>query len=129
MSSKPPNRHLEIIDAALLGARVVKDASEASEILAPLKATAGIVITILETVRSVKTNKEDWTALGEHLSIQIKGMQDNLSRCPIPHSTALLLAVNSYEQKLRNVLTRAHLASGRPPEGLLRYRVDKEDII
>ncbi|KAG8846669.1 hypothetical protein FRB91_000553 [Serendipita sp. 411] len=130
MSSKPRNRHLETIDAAVLGARIVKDTSEVSEILAPLKAIAGIVITILETVRGVKTNKEDWANLGENLSIQIKGIHDNLSRCPTPHSTALLLAVNSYEQKIRNILTRVCLASSSgPAEGVLRQRTDKEEIV
>ncbi|KAG8837167.1 hypothetical protein FRC18_009890, partial [Serendipita sp. 400] len=130
MSRNPSNRHLEIIDAALLGAKIVKDASEVAPVLAPLKGTIGIVITILETVRGVKTNKEDWVTLGERLSIQIKDMQDKLSRCPTPHSTSLLLAVNSYEQKLRNVLTRVHLASDRGlAEAVLRQRADKEEAV
>ncbi|KAG8778104.1 hypothetical protein FRC15_010965 [Serendipita sp. 397] len=130
MSSTSRDRHLKIIDAALLGAKVVKDASECGPVLAPLKGVAGIVITILETVRDMKTNKEDWTTLVEHLSIQIKGMQDNLSRCPTPHSTSLLLAVNSYEQKLRNVLSNVRLASARGPAGgIFRHRINKEEIL
>ncbi|KAG8797199.1 hypothetical protein FRC16_009135, partial [Serendipita sp. 398] len=130
MSRNPGNSHLEIIDAALLGAKIVKDASEVAPVLAPLKSTIGIVITILETIRGVKTNKEDWVTLGERLSIQIKDMQDKLSRCPTPHSTSLLLAVNSYEQKLRNVLTRVHLASDRGlAEAVLRQRADKEEVV
>ncbi|KAG8855650.1 hypothetical protein FRC20_000725, partial [Serendipita sp. 405] len=130
LSMSSIDRHLKIIDAALLSAKIVKDASEASEVLIPLKVTAGIMITILETIRGVKTNKEDWATLGEHLATQIKGMQDNLSRCSIPHSTALLLAVNSYEQKLYNVLTKVRLVSSRGQvEGVFRYRIDKEEII
>ncbi|KAG8837169.1 hypothetical protein FRC18_009893 [Serendipita sp. 400] len=130
MSSISRDRHLEIIDAALLGAKIVKDASECAPVLAPLKGVAGIVITILETVRDMKTNKEDWITLVENLSIQIKGMQDNLSRCPTPHSTSLLLAVNSYEQKLRNVLSNVRLASARGPAGgIFRHRTDKEEIL
>ncbi|KAG8851207.1 hypothetical protein FRB91_008284 [Serendipita sp. 411] len=130
MSRNLGNSHLEIIDAALLGAKIVKDASEVAPVLAPLKGTIGIVITILETIRGVKTNKEDWTTLGERLSTQIKGMQENLSRCPTPHSTSLLLAVNSYEQKLRNVLTRVHLASDRGlAEAVLHQRADKEEAV
>ncbi|KAG8835384.1 hypothetical protein FRC18_000592 [Serendipita sp. 400] len=128
MTSKPPNRHLEIIDAALLGARLVKDAAEVAPILAPLKGAVGIVITILETIRGVKTNKKDWATLSERLSTQTNGMRDNLSRCPTPHSTQLLLAVNSYEQKLRNALTRVLLATCGPIEGVLRQRTDKEEI-
>ncbi|KAG8798546.1 hypothetical protein FRC20_007099 [Serendipita sp. 405] len=130
MSGTPRNRHLEIIDAALLGAKVIKDASDASEVLAPLKATAGIVITILETARGVKTNKEDWATLIKYLSSQIKDMQGILLRCPTPHSTALLLAVNSYEQKLQNILTKVRLVGTRGlAEGILRQRTDKEEII
>ncbi|KAG8819591.1 hypothetical protein FRC19_009674 [Serendipita sp. 401] len=130
MSRNPGNSHLEIIDAALLGAKIVKDASEVAPVLAPLKGTIGIVITILETIRGVKTNKEDWATLGKRLSTQIKDMQDNLSRCPTPHSTSLLLAVDSYEQKLQHVLTRVHLASGRGlAKRLFRQRVDRDEVV
>ncbi|KAG8835383.1 POC1 centriolar protein A [Serendipita sp. 400] len=128
MASKSRDRHLEIIDAALLGARLVKDAAEVAPVLAPLKGTVGIVITILETIRGVTTNKKDWATLSERLSTQTNGVQDNLSRCPTPHSTQLLFAVNSYEQKLRNVLTRVRLATRGPIEGTLRQRTDKEEI-
>ncbi|KAG8833251.1 hypothetical protein FRB91_000039 [Serendipita sp. 411] len=128
MASKSRDRHLEIIDAALLGARLVKDAAEVAPVLAPLKGTVGIVITILETIRGVKTNKKDWATLSKRLSTQTNGVQDNLSRCPTPHSSQLLLAVNSYEQKLRNVLTRVLLATCGPIEGILRQRTDKEEI-
>ncbi|KAG8851442.1 hypothetical protein FRB91_007891 [Serendipita sp. 411] len=98
MSSKPRNRPLKIIDSALVSANIVKDACEGAPVLAPLKATAGILITILETIRSVKVNKEDWIRLGEHLSTQIKDMHDDLSHWSGPHSTELLVAANTYEQ-------------------------------
>ncbi|KAG8861320.1 hypothetical protein FRB91_009231 [Serendipita sp. 411] len=49
MTSTP--RQLKILDGALLGAKIIKDASEAAPVLGPLKATAGLVITILETIR------------------------------------------------------------------------------
>ncbi|KAG8849605.1 hypothetical protein FRB91_009742 [Serendipita sp. 411] len=130
MAAKTGSRHLEIVDAALLGAKVVKDASEVVPVLAPLKGAVGIVITILETIRGVKTNKEDWATLGKHLSIQIKGIQEDLSRCPIPHSTTLLLAVNRYEQKLEEILARVRLsASCGWVERHWRYRTDKEEIV
>ncbi|KAG8846214.1 hypothetical protein FRB91_001068, partial [Serendipita sp. 411] len=130
MTSKPRNRHLRKIDAALLSAKIVKDGVEIVPVLAPLKGAVGIVITILETVRTITTNKEDWATLGRRLSMQIQSMQDKLSRCPIPHSTQLLLAVNSYEQKLQNVLTRVRLASGCGlPKRFLHHQTDKEDIM
>ncbi|KAG8797138.1 hypothetical protein FRC16_009188 [Serendipita sp. 398] len=96
MTSTP--RQLKILDGALLGAKIIKDASEAAPVLGPLKATAGLVISILETIRDIKTNKEDWIALGEHLSVQIKDIHDDLLYCATPHSTELLLVVNTYEQ-------------------------------
>ncbi|KAG8820506.1 hypothetical protein FRC19_008802 [Serendipita sp. 401] len=130
MTTKPRNRHLEIIDAALLGAKVVKDAAEVVPVLAPLKGAVGIVITILETIRGVKTNKEDWATLGKHLSIQIEGIRDDLSRCPIPHSTTLLRAVNRYEQNLDGILARVHRSADFGwLERHWRHRMDKEEIV
>ncbi|KAG8817772.1 hypothetical protein FRC18_000362 [Serendipita sp. 400] len=128
MTSTP--RQLKIIDSALLSAKIVKDASEAAPVLGPLKATAGLVITILETIRDVKTNKEDWVTLGEHLSVQIKDIHDDLSRCSTPHSsTELLLVVNTYEQKLGNILAKIRLIRGRGRfERYLNSRADKEEI-
>ncbi|KAG8785165.1 hypothetical protein FRC16_001995 [Serendipita sp. 398] len=129
MTSTPRNRQLNIIDGALLSAKIVKDASEAAPVLGPFKATAGLVITILETIRDVKTNKKDWITLGEHLSIQIKDIHDDLSRCSTPHSTELLLVVNTYEQKLEDVLAKIRLTRGRGRfERYLNSRTDKEEI-
>ncbi|KAG8848378.1 hypothetical protein FRC20_002546 [Serendipita sp. 405] len=129
MTSTPRNRQLKIIDGALLSAKLIKDASEADPLLGPLKVTAGLVVTILETIRDVKTNKEDWATLGEHLSAQIKDIHDDLSRCPTPHSTELLLVVNTYEQKLGNVLAKIRLTRSRGWfERYSNSRMDKEEI-
>ncbi|KAG8861292.1 hypothetical protein FRB91_009203 [Serendipita sp. 411] len=127
MTSTP--RQLKIIDGALLSAKIIKDASEAAPVLGPLKATAGLVITILETIRDIKTNKEDWITLGEHLLVQIKDIHDDLSRCSTPHSTELLLMVHTYEQKLGNILAKIRLIGGRGRfERYLNSRSDKEEI-
>ncbi|KAG8836889.1 hypothetical protein FRC18_010515 [Serendipita sp. 400] len=129
MTSTPSEHQLRIIDGALLSAKLIKDASEAAAVLGPLKVTAGLVITILETIRDVKTNKEDWVTLGEHLSNQIKDIHDDLSRCPTAPSTELLLVVNTYEQKLGNILAKVRLTTGRGRfERYLHSRMDKEEI-
>ncbi|KAG9053166.1 hypothetical protein FS842_008567, partial [Serendipita sp. 407] len=77
----------------------------------------------------VKTSKKDWAAFGEHLSVQIKDIYDDLSRCPTPHSTELLVVLNTYEQKLGNVLEKVRLTKGRGKfERWLNSRTDKEEI-
>ncbi|KAG8839592.1 hypothetical protein FRB91_006912, partial [Serendipita sp. 411] len=113
MTNTPHNRQLNIIDDTLLSGKLVNDASEAAPVLDPLKVTAGLLITILETIRDVKSSKKDWIAFGEHLSVQIKDIHDDLSRCPTPHPKELLLVVNTYEQKLGNVLEKVRLTKGR----------------
>ncbi|KAG8786168.1 hypothetical protein FRB91_001774, partial [Serendipita sp. 411] len=129
MTSTPHNRQPNIIDDTLLSAKLVNDASEAAPGLDPLKVIAGLLITILETIRDVKTSKKDWAAFGEHLSVQIKDIYDDLSRCPTPHSTELLVVLNTYEQKLENVLEKVRLTKGRGKfERWLNSRTDKEEI-
>jgi hypothetical protein len=54
MSSRPKSKKRpieEVTDGAILVAKVVKDASESLPVLAPLKASMGIVITLLENLK------------------------------------------------------------------------------
>jgi hypothetical protein len=50
--SKGKKRNLdEVIDGAILGAKVAKEAGESVPVLSPLKASMGIVITLLENLK------------------------------------------------------------------------------
>lgn len=59
------------LNRAITVARGSKDAIEVVSILSPLKASMGILITLLENVKDVKRCEEDWIALSYYLADRI----------------------------------------------------------
>ncbi|CAG7848652.1 SubName: Full=Uncharacterized protein {ECO:0000313/EMBL:CCA70611.1} [Serendipita indica DSM 11827] len=128
MSNSHKKTALEALDGAILAAKIAKATAEATDV-APLKSALEILINVMETIRTVKTNREDWTTFGEELSSQVMALQKALSQCKPPHSTAILQSIISYENKLNIVQSRVRNASSRGLiKSILRYQTDKEHI-
>ncbi|PVF92596.1 hypothetical protein CPB86DRAFT_801897, partial [Serendipita vermifera] len=129
MSATPSNNPFRQLDSALALATLAKDTLAVAPVPSPIKEAAAVLITVLETIREVKSNKEAWAQFGTRLSDQIDAIQTNLAGCPPPHSTALLLMANRYQIKLNNILTKVRAASSRNMfDRHLNRRTDKEEI-
>ncbi|PVF91751.1 hypothetical protein CPB86DRAFT_830421 [Serendipita vermifera] len=129
MSRVPKNNSFQALDSALAVAKLAKDILAAAPVPSPIKEASAVLITVLQTIRDVKSNKEAWVRLGTMLSNQINAIRENLDGSSPPHSTALLLMANKYEIKLNNILTKVHAVSSRAllDRHLNRY-TDKEEI-
>ncbi|PVF91297.1 hypothetical protein CPB86DRAFT_820601, partial [Serendipita vermifera] len=129
MSRTPNNDRFQALDPALAVAKLAKDLLAVAPVPSPIKEASTVLITVLQTIRDVKSNKEAWVQLGTTLSNQINAIQANLDGCSPPHSTALLLMANQYEIKLNNVLTKVRAASSRTLlDRHLNRSTDKEEI-
>ncbi|CAG8694112.1 4860_t:CDS:2, partial [Acaulospora colombiana] len=118
---KDKKRHLdEVIDGALLIAKVTKDANESLPVLNPLKATMGSVIILLENMKvnglysqslyetlnseqKVRRNKEDWKFLAEILQKRMQSVQEAVDGKPA--SAALHDLVSKYCDGYTNCYT------------------------
>ncbi|PVF93271.1 hypothetical protein CPB86DRAFT_742887, partial [Serendipita vermifera] len=130
MSRTPKNDPFQALDSALAVTKLSKDILAVAPVPSPIKEAPTVLITVLQTIRDVKSNKEAWVQLGIALSNQINAIQENLDGSSPPHSTALLLMANQYEIKLNNILTKVRAASSRNllDRQLNRY-TDKEEIV
>ncbi|PVF91364.1 hypothetical protein CPB86DRAFT_820554, partial [Serendipita vermifera] len=129
MSATPSNNPFRQLDSALVVANLAKDTLAVAPVPSPIKDAAAVLITVLETIREVKSNKEAWARFGTTLSDQINAIQANVDGCSPPHSTALLQMANRYEIKLNNILTKVRAASSRNLlDRHLSRRTDKEEI-
>ncbi|PVF93379.1 WD40 repeat-like protein [Serendipita vermifera] len=129
MSATPSNNPFRQLDSALAVANLAKDTLAAAPVPSPIKDAAAVLITVLETIREVKSNKEAWAQFGTTLSNQIDDIQANVGGCSPPHSTMLLQMANRYEIKLNNILTKVRAASSRNLlDRHLNRRTDKEEI-
>ncbi|PVF92069.1 hypothetical protein CPB86DRAFT_819957 [Serendipita vermifera] len=97
MSATQSNNPFRQLDSALAVVNLAKDTLAVAPVPSPIKDAAAVLITVLETIREVKSNKEAWAQFGTRLSNQIDAIQTNLAGCPPPHSTALLLMANRYQ--------------------------------
>ncbi|PVF95649.1 hypothetical protein CPB86DRAFT_875491, partial [Serendipita vermifera] len=129
MSSTQSSNPFHQLDSALAVANLAKDTLAVAPVPSSIKDAATVLITVLETIREVKSNKEAWAQFGTRLSDQIGAIQTNLAGCPPPHSTALILMANRYQIKLNNILTKIRAASSRNLlDRHLNRRTDKEEI-
>ncbi|PVF92579.1 WD40 repeat-like protein [Serendipita vermifera] len=130
MSATQTNNPFRQLDSALAVANLAKDTLAVAPVPSPIKDAAAVLITVVETIREVKSNKEAWAQFGTGLSDQIGAIQTNLAGCPPPHSTALLLMANRYQIKLNKILTKVRAASSRNLlDRHLSRRTDKEEIV
>ncbi|PVF98144.1 hypothetical protein CPB86DRAFT_389260 [Serendipita vermifera] len=72
----------DAVNNAITIAKIAKDTGETIPLLAPLKASMGIVITLLEIVKDVRKCEEDWETLSNYLATRIKLLQDHLANKP-----------------------------------------------
>ncbi|PVF92292.1 hypothetical protein CPB86DRAFT_819763, partial [Serendipita vermifera] len=129
MSRTPKNNQFQALDPALAVAKLAKDLLAAAPVPSPIKEASTVLVTVLQTIRDVKSNKEAWVQLGTTLSNQINAIQANLDGSSPPHSTTLLLMANQYEIKLNNILTKVRAASSRTLlDRHLNRSTDKEEI-
>ncbi|KIM25958.1 hypothetical protein M408DRAFT_73652, partial [Serendipita vermifera MAFF 305830] len=63
------------LDSSIYFFDTVRQISEATELLAPLKAVCGVIVKALETTRAVHANKDEWGNLVD----EIQTMQDTIS--------------------------------------------------
>ncbi|PVF95652.1 hypothetical protein CPB86DRAFT_816988 [Serendipita vermifera] len=97
MSTEQRNSQLLALDEAPVLANMAKDTLAVALVPSPIKDAMKVLVTVLETMREVKSNKEAWYQLGTTLSNQIHTVQMNLNQFSPPHSTALVLMANRYE--------------------------------
>ncbi|PVF90854.1 hypothetical protein CPB86DRAFT_524490, partial [Serendipita vermifera] len=129
MSATHTNNPFRQLDSALAVANTAKEILAVASVPSPIKDAAAVLITVLETIREVRSNKEAWVRLGTTLSDQIKDIQANVDRCSSSHSTELLEMANTYEIKLNNILTKVRAASSRNLlDRHLSRRTDREEI-
>ncbi|PVF92295.1 hypothetical protein CPB86DRAFT_830098, partial [Serendipita vermifera] len=129
MSRTPKNDRFQALDPALAVAKLAKDLLAVAPVPSPIKEASTVLITVLQTIREVKSNKEAWIQLGIALSSQIDAIGKSLNECTPPHSTALVIMANRYEVKLNNVLTKVQMARSRGPvDRYLKHGTDREDI-
>ncbi|PVG00371.1 hypothetical protein CPB86DRAFT_729488, partial [Serendipita vermifera] len=99
---KDKKRHLdEVINGALFAAKVTKDANESFAILSPLKPAMGALINLLENMKKVRRNKEDWSSLAEILQKRMQSIQEAVDGKPA--SPALHDLVSKYCDVLEGV--------------------------
>ncbi|PVF91193.1 hypothetical protein CPB86DRAFT_803002 [Serendipita vermifera] len=97
MSRTPNNDRFQALDSALAVTKAVQGTLTVDPVSSPIKAATTALITVLETIREVKSNKEAWIQLGIALSSQIDAIGKSLNECTPPHSTALVIMANRYE--------------------------------
>ncbi|PVG00373.1 hypothetical protein CPB86DRAFT_222868, partial [Serendipita vermifera] len=89
-------------NSAIAVAKITKDASEAVPILSPLKASMGILITLLETVKDVRKCEEDWIALSNYLADRIGILHEQITdKHPDPELRELVL---DYKEALEGIV-------------------------
>ncbi|PVF98472.1 hypothetical protein CPB86DRAFT_784708 [Serendipita vermifera] len=92
----------EVIDGVILTANLTKDASRAIAVLAPLEASMGMLITLLESIKDVRTNEENWGSLVTNISARIDLIRNTLK--DKPYNTTVHDLVFNYSVELDNIL-------------------------
>ncbi|PVG00370.1 hypothetical protein CPB86DRAFT_795854 [Serendipita vermifera] len=110
--SKSKKRSIDqVTDGAIMVAKGGRDASDSIPVLTPLRGSLGMVIQLLENVKKVRTNKEDWVSLAQTLEGRLKAVQDAIAGKP--PSAVLQNLVSKYSE----VLERATRELGPLVEG------------
>lgn len=99
------------IGRGILFLKLTKDVSEASEILAPLKAACGATVTLLESIQAVGENKDAWRELVISIKRHLSTLNQQLDRIGDPHlsqgmETAFTVPVVEYQETLQTILAK-----------------------
>ncbi|PVG01715.1 hypothetical protein CPB86DRAFT_56481 [Serendipita vermifera] len=89
----------QVRDNLIIGAKIVESISEATELLAPLKATCKLIVIILETTRAVNDNTKGWIELNETLTGHLVALEPYLDRLQSQGSPSRV-----YDQELIGLL-------------------------
>ncbi|PVF93395.1 WD40 repeat-like protein [Serendipita vermifera] len=133
----------ETTDWLILLSKITKDVSETSELLAPLKAVAGLCTQLLEVTKEMHQNKTSWEALHNELAdqlVDIQGYVSQLERAGPQNRNreALVLALKDleiYAKSLNDIRNEAIDGLKRSESGLQKTlrrfgttKVEKERI-
>ncbi|PVG04817.1 hypothetical protein CPB86DRAFT_721309, partial [Serendipita vermifera] len=92
------------VNNAITTAKIVKDAGKTIPLLAPLKASMGIVINLLEIVRDARKCEQDWETLSNHFTNRIGLLRDHLANKPT--NVELQELIIEYKEALEQVVRR-----------------------
>ncbi|PVG04814.1 hypothetical protein CPB86DRAFT_746923 [Serendipita vermifera] len=92
----------DAVNNAITIAKIAKDAGETIPLLAPLKASMGSVITLLEIVKDVRKCEEDWETLSNCLATRIGLLQDRITNKPV--NVELQGMIAEYKETLETVV-------------------------
>ncbi|PVF94408.1 hypothetical protein CPB86DRAFT_800466, partial [Serendipita vermifera] len=117
------------LDSARAIANLARDTFAVAPVPSAIKEAAKVLVTLLEAIREVRSNREAWTQLGTVLSNQINDLRMNIEGCSPPHSREFLHMANRYELKLHSILNKVRIVSSRNlVNHHLNRRTDKEEI-
>ncbi|PVF98473.1 hypothetical protein CPB86DRAFT_873331 [Serendipita vermifera] len=114
----------DVIDEAILAATVAKNASDMIAVLAPLKATMGMLIAFLESIKDVQTNQDRWESLIANISAKLDMIRSVLK--DKPDNTAVHDLVFEYSGELNRILSGLQLIIGT---GIDALQTSNNDII
>ncbi|PVG02915.1 hypothetical protein CPB86DRAFT_724318, partial [Serendipita vermifera] len=92
----------DAINAAIVVAKLARDAGDTSPLLGPLKASMGMLITLLENVKDVRKCEEDWETLSNHLADRISMLYEYIKDKSM--TVDLLEIVSNYKEILERVV-------------------------
>ncbi|CAG8620682.1 3261_t:CDS:2, partial [Acaulospora colombiana] len=76
------SKRQEVLDRAILAANVTKNASEMIAVLGPLKTSMGMLISLLESIKEVQTNEDNWESLVTNISAKVDLVRNMLKDKP-----------------------------------------------
>ncbi|PVF92710.1 hypothetical protein CPB86DRAFT_819401 [Serendipita vermifera] len=90
-------------------AKLIKEASEVAPLLGPLKASMGVLITVLEDLRTSRKNKEIWIGLLEQLHEQIENIFHQMAR--LQRNDELDESIRKFERSLNKAFKEMESAA------------------
>ncbi|KIM25877.1 hypothetical protein M408DRAFT_25774, partial [Serendipita vermifera MAFF 305830] len=132
------------LDGSIYFFDTLRQISEATELLAPLKAVCGVIVKALETTRAVHANKDEWGHLVDkiqRMQVTIEGQINRLqkdgkhSHSPLTTDPAAVAPLRDFTKSLGEIFEASSDALGQTKEGsntlkrVLNVRIDAENIL
>ncbi|KIM19511.1 hypothetical protein M408DRAFT_31158 [Serendipita vermifera MAFF 305830] len=132
------------LDGSIYFFDTLRQVSEATELLAPLKAVCGVIVKALETTRAMHANKDEWGNLMDKIQKmqdtiegQINRLQKDgkLSYSPLTTDPAAVAPLRDFTKSLGEIFEASSDAMGQTSKGsntlkrVLTVRIDAENIL
>ncbi|PVF96199.1 WD40 repeat-like protein [Serendipita vermifera] len=127
-------KYQETTDGFILGFNIVREISEATSLLAPLKATCLLIGRGLETTRKMNNNKRAWKDFTKKLESQLRTIekyQEEIRGSQNQFELEPLEPLSAYSSAVKEVLTQALKADKQSRnifKKIIRSSLDEEDV-